>query len=151
MTMLRTILVPIDFSQTSMTALESARELAQRCDAELLVLHALELPVLPMGELPYSTANLFEDMEKAARKRLADYVDTLHAAGARVRGIFHVGAASVTILDCARKEQPDLIVMGSHGRRGVSRMFVGSVAERVVRASPGPVMTVRDAEAGASR
>lgn len=145
--MLRKILIPIDFSETSAFALEQARALAERAGAELLVLHALELPVMPAGDVPYFSANLYEDLEKTGRRQLTEAVDALRAAGVRARSVFHVGIAAPTILDCARNEQPDLIVMGTHGRRGFSKLFIGSVAERVLRASPVPVLIARHAQA----
>jgi nucleotide-binding universal stress UspA family protein len=141
--MLRKILVPIDFSEASEAALASACELAKTSDAELIVLHVEELAVLPMGEIPYVAPRVYEELEAAVRRRLETRVAQLSAAGLRVRGRFQVGMASQAIADVTRGEQPELIVIGTHGRRGFSRWILGSVAERVVRSSTVPVLTVR--------
>lgn len=147
--MVRKILVPVDFSPASLGALAHARELARAADAELIIMHALEVPVLPMGDVPYFSLDGLDLLESGERKRLADLVHAQAAAGLRVRGCFHVGPASQTIVEAAKAEQADLIVIGSHGRGALARMFLGSVAERVLRSSPVPVLTVRGAAAPA--
>ncbi len=142
--MLRKILVPTDFSSASLSALEHAQALARSTNAELIVVHALELPVMPAGEVPFVSLTMFEDLERNERKRLASWVDSSRAKGVRARGVFEVGSARETILDYARSEQPELIVMSTHGRHGLSRLLLGSVVERVVRSSSVPVLVVRD-------
>lgn len=141
--MLRKILVSTDFSESCSAALECARELAQGADAELLVLHVLELPVMSMGDFPYFSLNAYEDLKRGQRERLAALVAAVSTQDVRTRAIFHVGTAAATIVECAREEQAELIVVGTHARHGLPRMFLGSVAERVVRTSPVPVLTVR--------
>ncbi len=148
--MLRKILVPTDFSETSMAAVERARELALGTHAELIALHASELPVMPMGEIPYFSLSVYEELERGQRQRLASLVEELGKAGVRARGIFHVGMASSTILEFAQSESVDLIVLGTHGRHGLPRVLLGSVAERVVRTSPVPVLTVHGVSAQAA-
>jgi nucleotide-binding universal stress UspA family protein len=134
------ILVPTDFSETSDAALDYARVLAGRFGASLHLLHVLDDPFVTEGlaaeayitEAPSIRTSMLEE----ARTRL-----THRAAGcATTEAVFGHGA--VTIVDYAQQCGADLIVMGTHGRTGLAHLFLGSVAERVVRIAPCPVLTV---------
>jgi nucleotide-binding universal stress UspA family protein len=141
------ILVPVDFSEHSDTALRYATLLAQRFGGSIELLHVVEDPfVSGAWSAEAFTPNIPELLDQVA----ADARVRLDALGA---GIANEGVALTTnvvsgrpahaIVDRARSGACDLIVMGTHGRTGMSHLFLGSVAERVVRTAPCPVMTVR--------
>ncbi len=133
------ILVPTDFSEPSEKAVALAVSLAQRFDAKLTLLHVYELPpVYGYGEALSWPA---EDYERAAQRALDDALASLKQLYPRAEGLLDVGRAGDRILALARLKNFDLIVMGTHGRRGIARVF-GSVAEKIVRRSPVPVLTV---------
>ena len=127
------ILVATDFSLCSLTALEYAEELARRFDAELLLLHADELP-LAGSEMAGAT-------HAVAERELARTIQQLRDDHLEARSLLRRGAPAVVILEAAENEPASLIVMGIHGRRGAAHPM-GSVAERVVRGAPCPVLTV---------
>jgi universal stress protein A len=143
------ILAPTDFSEYSKQAVECARELAQKFGAKLLLLHVVELPpYLDEGFVPARTG-LLEDLQRQASLDLAQVL--LEAQGAKVeisRQVV-VGIPYRTIVEVAAAEKVDLIVMATHGRTGLSHLVMGSVAERVVRTAPCPVLTIRPAAATA--
>lgn len=143
----RTILCPVDFSQGSRTALEEALLLAEAFDAKIVLLHVWQLPAAAMVDtalLPVDLQRLDREVDRAAHEQMKQLVDSL-SESARARVTKHVvpGDPASTILDRAASDSCDLIVMGTHGRRGPSRFLMGSVAERVVRHAPCPVLTVR--------
>ena len=131
------ILVPTDFSEGSETALEWATVLARDTGATLLLVHVEAVPLLPPGadftHLDPPTAELAEQLERIV---LADPDVPV------VRRLLAGEPASV-ILRTAENENVDLIVMGTHGRRGITRLLMGSVAEEVVRKASCPVVTVK--------
>jgi nucleotide-binding universal stress UspA family protein len=142
----KTILVATDFGETSRLALEYARVLADRFDAGLRILHVVETPA-PMGtelSLPDLTAANARALQEA-QQRLAEPMNRV--TGDDVFGQVLVGNAASKIVEYAADHDVDLIVMGTHGRRALARLVMGSVAERVVRTAPCPVFTVRDLEA----
>lgn len=135
------ILVPIDFSANAEHALDYACALAQKLGSTVHLVHAIASP--PSALQVALTEDILENLVKEHREEL----DKL--AQAR-RGVASFGAATVevgdprdTIVEAAQKLGADLIVMGTHGRRGLSRVVMGSVAEDVIRRAPCPVLTVR--------
>jgi nucleotide-binding universal stress UspA family protein len=144
---LRRILHPTDFSPASGPALARAIELAAANRAELVIVHVLATPVPMVGE-GYVSPRLFEEMEAANRaqgqKLLGRVLARARARGARVRGmLLDGGLPHEQIGRAARRLRADMVVMGTHGRTGVARFFLGSVAERVITTAPCPVLTVR--------
>jgi universal stress protein A len=147
---LKNILVATDFSSSSQTALIYGRALARQFGGRLHVLHAVELPVSDgTGAIGYEglTPELRTALEDAERGRLDDLVSaddraTLQATTA----IRTLETPALAIGEYARREAIDLIVIGTHGRHGLTRLVMGSVAEQVVRTAPCPVLTVRDPE-----
>lgn len=137
------ILVPVDFSQHSLAALDFAVSLAQLTRAAILVCHALD-PIYSGGRFdaprlrPFraqALADAKQQLAKLAVQRVKPYAPVVHRV---VQGV-----AYTAIVDIASRAKADLIVMGSRGRTGLSRLFIGSVAERVVRLAPCPVLVVR--------
>ena len=135
------ILVPTDFSETSDVALKYGIGLAQTFGARLYLLH-----------VPGETGVNFEanfpmvQFENATRERLETLVTEEEAKKLRTEYALRLGAPADQIVRYAAGRDIDLIVMGTHGRGGVSHMLMGSVAEKVVRAAPCPVLTVRHPE-----
>jgi nucleotide-binding universal stress UspA family protein len=141
--MLRKILVPTDFSPSASAALETACELARGADAELLLLHVQDgFPFISADGSGYLPPEVVRQIEETADSLLAAQVDEARARGIRVRGQRVLGAAHVQIATIAEREQVDMIVMGSHGRRGLRRLMMGSVAERVARTAHVPVLMI---------
>jgi nucleotide-binding universal stress UspA family protein len=141
---LRTILVPSDFSECSDAALRYGLELARRFDAELHLLHVVQDPLTQPWAAEGFSAPLFEVVDKwqqEAKARLAQSVPTADAH--RVTVSATVAWPYAEILRYAIENNVDLIVMGTHGRGGVTHMLLGSIAEKVVRRAPCPVLTVR--------
>jgi universal stress protein A len=141
---LKSILVPIDFSKTSQTALEYAVPLAEQFGAKVTLLHAIEplpypanLTYLPMGE-GFPIKPLEEKLNKLAKKTIKPQ----HLKEV----IVQVGTAFEVITNVARDRNADLIVITTHGHTGLKHVFMGSTAERVVRHAPCPVLVVRKCE-----
>ena len=145
MTTFRRILHPTDFSRASAPALRRAVALARACRAPLVLLHVMTPPSPFIGEgtPPSSYADLLILARRSAKRRLAAALARARRERVRAQAVFTEGLPADEILRAARRTRADLIVMGTHGRTGVSRVFMGSVAERVVRESRCPVLTVR--------
>lgn len=140
------ILHPSDFSRASRAASAKAVELAKADQAELLLVHVLS-PILVPAEASMS-AKAYEDLWASARAASQKELDTLagRAKKAGVRATTMLVEGSVPheqIIRVAKAKRVDLIVMGTHGRTGLARVFLGSVASRVVAIAPCPVLTVR--------
>jgi nucleotide-binding universal stress UspA family protein len=146
--MFNRILVPMDFSAPSDAALDYARTVATRFGASLHLLHVAEDPYRAV----YSAEVFVPEMEGLRDEILGDAIGRLkdrlrssdetelHAAAEAV-----LGTPAGSIVEYAGAHDIDLIVMGTHGRGGMSHLLMGSVAERVVRTAPCPVLTVREA------
>lgn len=142
---IRGILAPTDFSDFSKQVLKNALDLAQTFDAKLLLLHVIELPSYPIeGLVPSSLgANLLDDLERQARDELAGVLPEAQSTKVDVARRVVVGTPYRKILEIAEEAKTDLIIMATHGRTGLSHLVMGSVAERVVRTAPCPVLTIR--------
>jgi nucleotide-binding universal stress UspA family protein len=143
---IKTILHPTDFSQAAMAAFEVACTLASALGARLLLLHVRPMPikVLPREGIP--VPEVADKSEAALRARL----DGLAPADSTiaVERYLLVGDEAVEIIDTATETGCDLIVMGTHGRSGMTRLLMGSVAEEVSRKAPCAVVTVKAKPAG---
>ncbi len=141
----RKILAPVDFSDVSEHALSYATGLAAELGAEVLVVYVVE-PIVFAGS-PFapemSVPHLIEDQRRAAAESVDKLVARLVKRNVPVEGMVRTGTAYHVIVDTAAAENCDLIVMGTHGRGGLGHFLLGSVAEKVVRLSPCPVLTVR--------
>lgn len=139
------ILLATDFSAASGPAVRRALEMARDEQAPLLIAHVLEPPV-PFSPDGYVLPRVYDEMAAAVRldadKRMRKLLSRARKAGVRSRGVLLRGAPHEAILRAARKHRADRVVVGTHGRRGFSRLFLGSVAARVVAASPCPVLVV---------
>jgi len=149
------ILVPTDFSTASAAALATAKELAERFGASIQLLHILEDPYSTSAYATevygYLPPGLKESWQRDAEARLARLLPADECArfGGTTAVLF--GSPAKTIVEHAEQSGIDLIVMGTHGRSGVSHLLLGSVAERVVRTARCPVLTVRGASEAAGQ
>lgn len=134
---MRNILVPVDFSPTSRAALDRAMDLAERFDGNVTLLHVYHFP-------PYElTDSAVNEITTAADRSLEALASDLKSAGIPINARTARGSLPEAIVDFAKGEGVELIVIGTHGRTGVRHAILGSVAERVVRTAPCPVLTVR--------
>ncbi len=136
----KNILVPTDFSKGAEVALDYALELAGKVGGKVHLLHAYMIPAFP--EDGGVLRQLVTEMETVAEKTLDQLAEKRRSTGALGQLLVKVGDAREQIIQCAVDLQVDLLVMGTHGRRGLKRMFLGSVAEAVLRMAPCPVLVV---------
>jgi nucleotide-binding universal stress UspA family protein len=137
------ILVPVDFEPSSRRALDVATDFALRFDAKLTILHVWDAPSFPYASEVSIPDDLTADILRAARDRLDETVAGVRKRLPKAEAVLVRGRAEDEILATATRQKADLIVIGTHGRHGLNRLFLGSVAERVVRGSNVPVLTVR--------
>jgi nucleotide-binding universal stress UspA family protein len=146
MSRIRRILHPTDFSRASGAAFKKALDLAKASKAELLVVRVLA-PTVPMVGDAYVSPEVYEDLAASARAHGKKNLDALVAkakkAGVRAKSVLLEGVPHEQIARTARRQRADLVVMGTHGRTGLAKLFLGSVAGRVIAIAPCPVMTVR--------
>lgn len=144
---LERILVPTDFSDCSAEAVEYGRALVEQFDAELHLLHVIAELAATIPEavvrLASSIENYMEEAETRALDQLGGVLDAEWCKGRRVVLATRQGSPYLQTVQYAREHAVDLIVMGTHGRSGLSHALIGSVAERVVRHAHCPVLTVR--------
>jgi nucleotide-binding universal stress UspA family protein len=136
-----------DFDEDANRALDVAIALATKFESKLTLMHAYSLPVSGYG---YAEGLLWpiDDLSLAAKTALNGALRKAKERYPKTDGVLVCGDPSSQILDLAAASGADLIVVGTHGRRGFSRVVLGSVAEKVVRLSPVPVLTVSGKEHG---
>lgn len=141
---MKTIIVPVDFSEHSEYALKAAAKLAKRFDAELLVLHMLEMSdvLLTSSEVAQNQKTMF--FLQLAEQKFEDFLNKDYLEGIKVKPIIKHFKVFSEVNDVAMKNHADLIVMGSHGTSGMKELFIGSNTERVVRHSDIPVLVVKN-------
>jgi nucleotide-binding universal stress UspA family protein len=133
------ILVPIDFSDASHAALAKARTLAARLDMEIVLLHVYTIPLVSYpGTEPLLFPGLTGDIVAAAKRAL----DDLARASNVERTLMREGDPAAEILRAIEELKPGMVVMGTQGRHGFAHLLLGSVAEKVVRMSQAPVLTL---------
>jgi len=137
-------LVPLDFSEYATQALDYAINLGSKLGARLTLLHVIQS--LPLGgvdmgvTLPYT---YIQDLEAEIMESMNGYLERVTAAGLEGEIAVVHGVPFHEIIEMARAQQVDLIVMGTHGRTGLQHVLLGSVAEKVVRLAPCPVLVAR--------
>lgn len=147
---IRDILAPTDFSDHARIGLRYAVALAERFGATLHLLHVLPDVVTPIGPepmlLPTVPPEYYQEAEQAALAALKEALDPAWGSAPRVLHAVKWGDPVVAIVSYAAEQPIDLITIATHGRSGLSHVLLGSVAERIVREAPCPVLTVRDHE-----
>ena len=141
---MKTIIVPVDFSEHSEYALKAAAHLARKCEVEIIALHMLDLQSVSMNEsLGYyeeKTAFLFQ----IAKKNFENFLKKEYLKGIKVVPIIKHLKVFKEINEVAKKENADMIIMGSHGASGFKELFLGSNTEKVIRFSEIPVLVVKN-------
>jgi nucleotide-binding universal stress UspA family protein len=133
------ILVPVDFESASVRAMEVAKELAAALGSEIVVLHTYDAFPFTYPELPGPLmSEASQAVRRAAEKTLAQFAEKHGVKRARLRE----GSPVQEILAEMEELKPRMVVMGTHGRKGFNRLVMGSVAERLLRQSTVPVLTV---------
>jgi len=144
---IKRILVPVDFSPPSLQALDYAVDFARPLDAEIVALYVVE-PIYSVtaGDLYAPSSELtalMQEQRRQGREQLVELEARLTRRYAKIRTALEDGLAYQEIVAAASKLKADLVVMATHGRTGLSHLFMGSVAEKVVRTASCPVLTVR--------
>ena len=142
---IKLILCPIDFSEFSIRAYHHALSLAEHYRAKLLVQHVVELSRYPYADYVASTGDYAEfcrALREGGKERLQEFVKKHGLGEIRPELVVHEGVAPDSILSFAQARKTDLIVMGTHGRRGYDRVVLGSVTNRVMRRAPCPVLAI---------
>lgn len=146
------ILAPVDFSHCSRTALNYAISLAQQLGAKLRVVHICEVPALVSPDLVVTipdqpTQTISEWVRSEASAGMDKFMaEVVHPEGVDIEVKLVAGDAPDRIAKEAKDYDADLIVMGTHGRKGMAHLIMGSVAERTLRIAPCPVLTIRSDE-----
>lgn len=138
------ILFPVDFSENSEKIVPYVHAMADKLNSGIIVVHVVgELRDFPEFDLPHISITDFEaEIAKAAELRMSEFIDNLFKEVQNLESRVLIGDVSEVINDLVKNEGIDLIVMGTHGRKGLDRIIFGSVAERVVKTASCPVMTV---------
>jgi nucleotide-binding universal stress UspA family protein len=143
----KTILVPVDFSDTSERALDYAVDLAKLLGATVVVMHSYELPVYGFPDGAFvATVEMATRIMNGAQAGLQAEVDKRKGSGVEMKTVLRQGIPVDEIHSVADEVKADLIVVGTHGRRGLARALLGSVAENVIRTSHRPVLAIRGGE-----
>ncbi|MBT3748863.1 MAG: universal stress protein [Bacteroidetes bacterium] len=140
---LKNVLCPIDHSDCSKEALKYAVTLAMRDKAKLLLLHIIDIRSFSEGLEAMSKPLPDEETLEQLRAKLLDCIPEEIRDDMDVEAIVAQGIPFAEIISTAKEKKIDMIVIGSHGRTGLSHMMLGSVSEKVVRKAPCPVLTVR--------
>ncbi|HVW24497.1 MAG TPA: universal stress protein [Polyangiaceae bacterium] len=144
MTEFKNILVPTDFGESSNAALEIAIDLARKYGATLNVVHTYDVPSYTYAASA-SAVDLLGPVIEVARRDFDDTMKDIAGRSPNAKGFLRFGVPWQEILGVREEVGADLIVMGTHGRKGAAHALLGSVAEKIVRLSPVPVLTVHAA------
>lgn len=146
MSPVRRILVGTDFSPASRPAVRRAIDTARESGAALWIAHVVAPPA-PLTVEGYVLPRYYDDISAAIRadaeKRLKALLAVAGRSGVQARGLVLRGAPHDALTRAARRHRVDLMILGTHGRTGIAKFFVGSVASRVVATAPCPVLTIR--------
>ena len=138
------ILFPTDFSESAENASHYAISLAQKYGGKIYAVHVIE-PFTYTVDFGIDYSAQYKEMETSAKKLLNEIVASLKKSKIDVEGVLLSGEPFVEIIKYAKKKQVNLIIMATHGRTGIEHMLMGSVAEKVVRKSPCPVLSIKKA------
>jgi nucleotide-binding universal stress UspA family protein len=137
------LLVPTDFGPSSDRAIVYAADLAKALGAEVVIMHAWEIPMLGFPDGAFiATAELASRVLESAQQCLDATMKRVEATGVPARGLLKQGPTWQMIVETAKEVDAGMIVIGTHGRHGLPRALLGSVAEKVVRTAHTPVLTV---------
>lgn len=144
---IKKILVPVDFSEPSDKAVHYARQFAEQFDAALTLIHVVEPALYPaeLGYVPLAPEDLEQGRLDGLRKRLSELAKSVGGA-VKVDSLLRLGRSWKEVVDLAKNDGYDLIILATHGYTGVKHALLGSVTEKVVRHAPCPVLVVRTEE-----
>ena len=144
---IKKILYATDYSKSSDRALEEAVMLAKQNNAELLVVHVIEPAPFVAGEKEFGGGEMYAKLEDLAKQEaqasMTKLMQRLKKTKVKAQGLLFKGSTHDQIVKAAKSKKADMIVIGTHGRTGLSKLFMGSVAGRVVSSANCPVLTVR--------
>ena len=141
------ILIPCDFFGSSHSACDVGIEIAEMFRVPVTLMHVIPIASVSYSDVPSIPAPEYSQLvEDAARMALGKEAARFEGRGLTLETLLAIGAPWEEIIEAAKRLDVGLIVMGTHGRRGLPRAILGSVAEKVVRLSPVPVLTVRGAD-----
>jgi nucleotide-binding universal stress UspA family protein len=146
------ILCPTDFSEASHCGIKMAREMALQLDSEIILLNVhkpipqLPTPRMQATDITFDVSAYEKEIIADAEVSLKELADQLLGEDVKTKLLVHMGTPSKEILQVAEDEEVDAIFIATHGRTGLSRIFFGSTAQRVVRRAPCPVLTIRACE-----
>lgn len=147
---IKKILVPIDFSDSSLIALKYSLNYATIFNAEIILIYVVEPIVYPpdfsLGQISIPSVEI--EIDKKAKDELDKVANSIIPQEISFRTVVKTGKPFVEIIETARDENADLIIISTHGRSGVEHIFFGSTAEKVVRKAPCPVLSLRDSIKG---
>lgn len=141
--MFKKILCPVDFSQFSQEVVDYAVDLAIKYGAELHIIHVIPNMTYFTPYESFLTPENLVAIEKHIQDQVENDFEKVLKQNVPAKKVIRTGVPFVEIIDYAKSESIDLIVMGTHGRSGIEHILIGNVAEKVVRKSPCPVMTIR--------
>lgn len=145
-TTINKVLVPIDFSDYSKSALKYAVNFAKSFNAEIILIYVVEPVIYPpdfsMGQIAMPSINT--EWDDRAKEELQKLAKSEIVGSANVKTVIKTGKPFVEIIETAKEENVDLIIIATHGRSGVEHILFGSTAEKVVRKAPCPVLTLRE-------
>ncbi|KYF67111.1 universal stress protein [Sorangium cellulosum] len=142
---MKTLLLAHDFDETSELALDTAIELARKLSAKIVVAHVYSVPVysFPEGSSLIPSAEDAARLAEAAQRSLDQVIERRATPDVEISGVLRAGIPDEEICRLAGEIGADMIVIGTHARGAVARALLGSVAQRVVRSAPVPVLTIR--------
>ncbi|TDJ15983.1 MAG: universal stress protein [Deltaproteobacteria bacterium] len=138
------VLAPIDFSDQANVVIEWATHMAEEHSSKILLLHVYHLPVeFQQLEGAYLPPDFWSNVKKEAEQQLATHSQQIRKHEVEVETLVREGYPATVIVEEAERQRADLIVIGTHGHTGLKHLLLGSIAERVVRTAPCPVLTVK--------
>jgi len=140
---IKRILAPVDFSRSSLKALDHLLAMFELGASEVVVIHVIEPVTYALPRFLPEPTELLEEQRKVAAKQIERIEQRLRKKKINCRSEIHFGVVYETIIEVAKRLKADLIVVSTHGRSSLAHVMLGSVAERVVRGAPCPVLSVR--------
>ncbi len=137
---IKTILVPVDFSRPAEQAMNYALRLARIFGSQIRLLHVIEASTVVTDSMTW--VDFYSQVKAVTQPMLENLAKTIRHAGVQVKADLVRGTAYAEIVKQAKRHRVDLIVIGTHGRTGLQHLMMGSVAERVVRMAPCPVLSI---------
>jgi nucleotide-binding universal stress UspA family protein len=144
---MKTILVPCDFSQTALHAFSFALDVAERSEAVIHLVHVIDVPtVYDAAFVPAAPIDtiLYSALEAKAEEEFRKIIDKHRSSGIHIEAKLTYGAPETALLDYIQAVGVDVVIMGSHGARGLRELLIGSTAEKIIRHASVPVMVIKD-------